>query len=77
MSDPEAKNPRKRPAEFEALFEEDGDIKGGLESEDDVDEDGNVAGDLDLSKANTQAWLVKVLKAWSPWQSWLAIMPSY
>lgn len=77
MSDSESKNPRKRPAEFEALFEEEGDVKGGLESEDDVDEDGNVAGDLDLSKADTQAWLVKVLEAWSSWQSWLEITLSY
>ncbi|KAG0053274.1 hypothetical protein BGZ83_001374 [Gryganskiella cystojenkinii] len=59
MSDNESRNPRKRAADFESLFEEE-ETKETLESEDDIDEDGNVAGDLDLTKAGTQAWLVKI-----------------
>ena len=61
MSDSESRNSRKRPADFESLNEEDGVTREIIESEDDIDEDGNVAGDLDLSHASTQAWLVKVL----------------
>ena len=62
MSDSESRNPRKRPAEFDTLLEDDGETKDAFESEDDIDEDGNVAGDLDLTKHETQAWLVKVLR---------------
>ncbi|KAG0237733.1 hypothetical protein BGW42_000139 [Actinomortierella wolfii] len=64
MSDSEKPLSRKRPADFDELFEDgDDDAKENFESEDEVvDEDGNVAGDLDLSKGNTQAWLVKVPK---------------
>ncbi len=61
MSDTEESNSRKRPADFDELFEEGDDTKATYESEDDlVDEDGNVVGDMDLTKAGTQAWLVKV-----------------
>lgn len=60
MSDIEQPS-RKRPADFEELFEDGTETKESYESEDEVvDEDGNVVGDLDLSKAGTQAWLVKV-----------------
>lgn len=60
MSDTE-KSSRKRPADFDELFEDGENKKGNFEDEDEViDEDGNAAGDLDLSKAGTQAWLVKV-----------------
>lgn len=60
MSDSEQPS-RKRPADFEELFEDATETKESYESEDEVvDEDGNVVGDLDLSKAGTQAWLVKV-----------------
>ncbi|KAG0037274.1 hypothetical protein BGZ82_002819 [Podila clonocystis] len=62
MSDSEQPS-RKRPADFEELFEEGTETKESYESEDEVvDEDGNVVGDLDLSKAGTQAWLVKIPK---------------
>jgi transcription initiation factor TFIIF subunit beta len=61
MSDTE-RNSRKRPADFEELFDDGEETKEAVESEDEmVDEDGNVVGDLDLTKAETQAWLVKVL----------------
>lgn len=61
MSDTE-RNSRKRPADFEELFDDGEETKAAVESEDEmVDEDGNVVGDLDLTKADTQAWLVKVL----------------
>lgn len=67
MSDTEESNSRKRPADFDELFEEGDDTKANYESEDDlVDEDGNVVGDLDLTKAGTQAWLVKVAKQAHP-----------
>ncbi|KAF9168104.1 hypothetical protein BGX20_011409 [Mortierella sp. AD010] len=60
MSDDEQRNSRKRPADFEE-FDDGEETK--YESEDEViDEDGNVAGDLDLSHAATQAWLVKIPK---------------
>ncbi|KAF9915075.1 hypothetical protein BX616_006948 [Lobosporangium transversale] len=63
MSDDERGYSRKRPADFEELFEDGGDAKENFEDEDEViDEDGNVAGDLDLGKAGTQAWLVKIPK---------------
>ncbi|KAG0363799.1 transcription initiation factor IIF, beta subunit-domain-containing protein [Gamsiella multidivaricata] len=63
MSDNEHGLSRKRPADFEELFEDGGDAKENFEDEDEViDEDGNVVGDLDLSKAGTQAWLVKIPK---------------
>ncbi|KAF9954211.1 hypothetical protein BGZ72_004746 [Mortierella alpina] len=63
MSDTEESNSRKRPADFDELFEEGDDTKANYESEDDlVDEDGNVVGDMDLTKAGTQAWLVKIPK---------------
>ncbi|KAF9184442.1 hypothetical protein BGZ51_003337 [Haplosporangium sp. Z 767] len=62
MSDTEQSS-RKRPADFDELFEDGEDTKGNFEDEDEViDEDGNVAGDLDLAKAGTQAWLVKIPK---------------
>ncbi|KAF9115822.1 hypothetical protein BGX27_006253 [Mortierella sp. AM989] len=61
MSDDEQRNSRKRPADFEEF--DDGEVAKSYESEDEViDEDGNVAGDLDLSGAGTQAWLVKIPK---------------
>ncbi|KAF9165595.1 hypothetical protein DFQ26_009727 [Actinomortierella ambigua] len=64
MSDSEQPLNRKRPADFDELFEDgDDENKENFESEDEVvDEDGNLAGDLDLAKGNTQAWLVKVPK---------------
>ncbi|KAG0197122.1 hypothetical protein BGX28_009364 [Mortierella sp. GBA30] len=63
MSDTEGTNPRKRAGDFDELFEDGEDTKANYESEDElVDEDGNVVGDLDLSKAGTQAWLVKIPK---------------
>ncbi|KAF9287579.1 transcription initiation factor IIF, beta subunit-domain-containing protein [Linnemannia elongata] len=62
MSDTE-RNSRKRPADFEELFDDGEETKVAVESEDEmVDEDGNVVGDLDLTKAETQAWLVKIPK---------------
>ncbi|KAK3824375.1 MAG: transcription initiation factor IIF, beta subunit-domain-containing protein [Linnemannia elongata] len=62
MSDTE-RNSRKRPADFEELFDDGEETKEAVESEDEmVDEDGNVVGDLDLTKAETQAWLVKIPK---------------
>ncbi|KAF9362621.1 hypothetical protein BGX34_005807 [Mortierella sp. NVP85] len=62
MSDDEGFS-RKRKAEFEELFEEGDETKENFEDEDEmVDEDGNVVGDLDLTLAGTQAWLVKVPK---------------
>ncbi|KAF9584374.1 hypothetical protein BGW38_006706 [Lunasporangiospora selenospora] len=62
MSDGE-RSSRKRPAEFDSLFEEGDDTNENFESEDEVvDEDGNVVGDLDMSQAGTQAWLVKIPK---------------
>ncbi|KAF9122836.1 hypothetical protein BG015_005457 [Linnemannia schmuckeri] len=62
MSDTE-RNARKRPADFEELFDDGEETKETVESEDEmVDEDGNVVGDLDLTKAETQAWLVKIPK---------------
>ncbi|KAG0301342.1 hypothetical protein BGZ98_008437 [Dissophora globulifera] len=64
MSDTEQPGSRKRPADFDELFEEGEETKATTyESEDEVvDEDGNVVGDLDLASAGTQAWLVKVPK---------------
>ncbi|KAF9094795.1 hypothetical protein BGX29_002842 [Mortierella sp. GBA35] len=62
MSDTE-KPSRKRPADFEELFDDGEETKETFESEDEmVDEDGNVVGDLDLTKSETQAWLVKIPK---------------
>ncbi|KAG0332170.1 hypothetical protein BG004_001361 [Podila humilis] len=64
MSDNEQSS-RKRPADFEELFEDGTETKEDYESGDDVvDADGNVVGDLDLdmSKGDTQAWLVKIPK---------------
>ncbi|KAI1320534.1 hypothetical protein EDD11_000496 [Mortierella claussenii] len=63
MSDHESSS-RKRPADFEELFEDGAEAtKENFEDEDEViDEDGNVAGDLDLARAGTQAWLVKIPK---------------
>ncbi|KAF9954381.1 hypothetical protein BGZ65_004066, partial [Modicella reniformis] len=63
MSDDEQGFSRKRKGDFEELFEEGDEPKENFEDEDEmVDEDGNVVGDLDLSSAGTQAWLVKVPK---------------
>ncbi|KAF9438284.1 hypothetical protein BGZ76_008849 [Entomortierella beljakovae] len=61
MSDDE-RNSRKRPADFEELFEDGEDSKAYVSEDEVIDEDGNVAGDLDLSHAGTQAWLVKIPK---------------